>query len=289
MDILALFHLLNGILMVAMPVGLAICLTRYWKMGARLWWIGVATFILSQIVHIPVNIGVDRLLNQTSIISWDPIAQLLFYAIFLGLSAGIFEEGARYLVLRWWAKDARSWRNGVLFGAGHGGVEAIILGLLVIYAFFQMMILRNNAVAEIVPASQLALVQEQVASYWSTTWYNSLLGALERLFTIPCQIAMAVMVMQVFTRKNILWLLIAIGYHAILDGVAVFGQKYLGSLELEAVVGLFAVTSVAIIIFLRQPEPAEVVLPVLISPDLPIPGSIQETVENLENTRYQAP
>jgi uncharacterized membrane protein YhfC len=288
MGILVFAHLLNGVLMIAMPVGLAIHLAHYWKMGARIWWIGVATFILAQIVHIPVNWSVSRLLNQTGMVSWDPTAQLIFNAVFLGLSAGIFEEGARYLVLRWWAKDARSWRNGVLFGAGHGGAEAIILGALVIYAFLQMMSLKNADLAKIVPASQLALAQGQVTAYWSTTWYNALLGALERFFTIPCQIAMAVMVMQVFTRKQHFWLLVAIGYHALLDGAAVLGQRYLGALELEAVVGLFAIISVVIIFLLRQSEPADIV-PTSTAMIVPIPGSVQETSENLESTRYQSP
>jgi len=46
MDILFLAHLLNGLLMIAMPVGLAIFLTTRWKLGWRLWLIGAATFIL---------------------------------------------------------------------------------------------------------------------------------------------------------------------------------------------------------------------------------------------------
>jgi uncharacterized membrane protein YhfC len=220
-------------------------------------------------------------------ITWDPTFQLVFNAVFIGVSAGIFEEGARYLVMRWWAKDTRSWRKGVLFGAGHGGAEGIILGAITMYAFLQLATIRNTDLSRLFPANQLALVQRQVQAYWSMTWYSSMLGALERFFTIPCQIAMAVMVMQAFTRKNLGWLFAAIGYHALIDGVSVFGQKYLSAFGLEGVIGLFAILSVMIIFILRQPEPAEGILPAPPVAVVPVPDPVQETSENLEETRYQ--
>ena len=287
MDMLFVAHLLNGILMVGMPIALAIFLTWRWKNGSKIWWIGAATFVLSQVGHIPFNQLIGKLLNQTGMVAWDPLAQLLFNAIFLGLSAGIFEEGTRYLVLRFWARDARSWRNGILFGAGHGGAEAIIFGALSLYAFLQLATLRNADLSKVFPASQLALAQSQVLTYWSTTWYGSLLGALERFFTIPCQIAMAILVMQVFTRKKIGWLFVAIGYHTLIDASAVIGLRYLAPLELEGIVGLFAVVSILIIYFLRQPEPIQPGLIRKDEPFIPPAEPIQESSENLEKTRYQ--
>ena len=287
MDIQFITHLLNGLLMIAMPVGLAIYLTVRWKLGGRIWWIGAATFILSQIGHIPFNWIVGKILNQTGMVAWDPIFQLVFNAVFLGISAGIFEEGARYLVMRWWIKDTRSWRKAVLFGAGHGGAEAIILGIMAMYAFLELTAIRNADLSKLFPANQLALAQYQVQAYWSSPWYMAMLGALERFFTIPCQIAMAVMVMQVFIRKNTGWLFAAIGYHALIDGVAVGGQKYLLPAGLEGVIGIFAILSIAIIFLFRQPEPVEVIpaaAPALVAP---VPEPVSETPENLENTRYQ--
>jgi uncharacterized membrane protein YhfC len=218
--------------------------------------------------------------------AWNPTYQLIFNAVFLGVSAGIFEEGARYLIMRWWAKDVRSWRKGVFFGAGHGGAEAIILGAITLYAFIQLAAIKNADLSKIFPPSQLAMAQRQVQTYWSATWYASMLGALERFFTIPCQIAMAVMVTQVFVRRNIGWLLAAISYHALIDGVAVVGQKYINPLGLEGVIGIFAILSVAIIFLLHQPEPSEAISPgesaVVVSQITPV----QETSENLERTRY---
>ncbi len=287
MDTLLIAHFLNGFLMIAIPVGLGIYLTRRWKFGGRIWWIGAATFILSQVGHIPFNWAIGKLLNQSGMVSWNPTIQLLFNAIFLGLSAGIFEEGTRYLVLRWWAKDARSWRNGVLFGAGHGGAEAILLGVLVLYGFLQMVALRSADLARTIPASQLDLVQRQITAYWSATWYFSLFGVLERIFTIPCQIVLAVLVMQVFIRGKIRWLFVAIGYHALLDASSVITVKIIGPYWTEAVIGGFAILSVILIFVFRKPEPTAEVLSAGVSPALTMPEPVEETLENLDKTRYQ--
>ncbi len=287
MDILFVAHFLNGFLMIGMPTALAIYLTRRWMLGGRIWWAGAATFILSQVGHIPFNLAMSKLLNQTGLVAWSPTAQLIFNAVFLGLSSGIFEEGMRYLVLRWWAKDARSWRKGVLFGAGHGGAEAIIIGAYVLYGFFQMAALRNTDLAKLIPANQLALVQSQVTTYWNLTWYGSLLGALERFFAIPAQIVLAVMVIQVFTRKHIRWLFLAIGYHALSDASAVISIKYLGTYGTEAVICGFAILSVILIFVFQQPEQNVEILGAEHEPVVSLPAPVEESSENLEKPRYQ--
>jgi uncharacterized membrane protein YhfC len=291
MDIRSVTYFLNGFLMIAMPIGLAAFLTHRWKFGWRVWWIGAATFVLSQVGHIPYNWLVSPLFNRFGSISLHPTLQLLIKAVFLGLSAGLFEEGARYLVLRFWLKEARSWRNGILFGAGHGGTEAILVGLLALYAAIQIITLSNatpEQLAQLVGADNVALAQSQLAAALSAPWNATLLGALERFFTIPSQIAMAVMVMQAFTRKKFAWLLAAIGYHTLLDGLVVFLQSSLTVYQLEGVVGVFAVVSVAIIFLLRRPEPTTDVEPAPVSsPAIPAIQPVEETTENLDNSRYQ--
>ncbi len=287
MDIPFFAHLLNAVLMIGLPVALVLILIRAWKLPWRIWWIGAFTFVFSQVGHIPFILVISRLLNQTGMISWSPAAQLIFNSLFAGLSAGIFEEGARYIVLRLWLKDVRSWRKGILFGAGHGGAEAIILGAVALYSFIQLAILRNADLSKIYPANQVALAQQQLQTYWSLPWYGSLLGALERSFTIPAQIALAVLVLQVFTRKNIAWLFAAIGYHTLLDFVAVFGQAHMNSYQLEGVIGIFALLSVGIIFLLRSPEPPAAIPLAGSPPPISVPDPIEETPENLDRTRYQ--
>jgi uncharacterized membrane protein YhfC len=287
MDWPVVFHFLNGALMIAMPLGLAIYLTRRWKLGWRLWFIGAATFILSQVGHIPFNSLATNLLNRTPLVNLSPTDALIFNAVFLGLSAGLFEELFRYGMFRWVAKDARSWRKGILAGAGHGGAEAIILGVLVFVSFLQLLYYRTADLAAVLPASQLAEAQSQVAAYWSAPWYMAILGALERFFTIPVQISLAVLVLQTFTRRQWFWVWLAVFYHAIVDCTAVLLSTTGNALLIEGAVGLYALFSVILIFALRQPEPEESGLPVNPPPTAPVVRKpMADTAESLDNSRY---
>jgi uncharacterized membrane protein YhfC len=291
MNILIVTYFLNGFLMIAMPVGLTIYLTRTFKRGWRLFWIGAGTFIFSQVLHIPFNALVAPVFGQSAFLSLPVGAQNVVLSIFYGLSAGLFEELSRYVMYRWWAKEARSWGTGLLAGAGHGGIEAIILGLLVLYGYVQLLYARSVDIASLVPAEQIDLAKSQIAAYWSAPWGMSLLGALERLFTIPLHLACSLLVLQAFTRsarKKLWWVGLAVLFHALADAAAVFASKNgLSALAIEGLVGLFAATSVAIIFALRQPEPLPDPLPGPVSVPEFQPAPVAETDENLDKTRFQ--
>ena len=287
MDLLFFTHLLNGLLMVGLPLGLGIYLTRRFNLGWRLWGIGAATFVLSQVGHLPFNLGLNVLLKGSILVTLPAKQQLIISAIIAGLSAGLWEEGARYVTYRWWAKDARSWRKGVMLGAGHGGIEAVILGLLVLITFFAMASARTSGLSSLASADQMALAEQQFNAYWSATWYGSLLGAVERAFTIPVQITLSVIVLQVFTRRQIRWLGFAIGWHTLADALTVFAVNTWGPYITEGIVGVFCLLSIGILFILRQPEPElavnEAALPETPVFELP---EIEITSDNLENTRY---
>lgn len=262
MDILFISHFLNGFLMVAMPVGLGIVLTHRFHLGWRIWLIGAAGFILSQVGHIPFNWCVNQLFVRGVLPIPSGAGLVAFNAIFGGLSAGLWEELTRYSVFRWWAKDARSWSKGLLAGAGHGGAEAISLGVLVLVNFFVLASYRNMDLSKVVSPDQLGLAQQQVAAYWSIPWTLTLLGAVERFFTIPCQIAMAILVLQAFTRKQFYWVGVAVLYHMLLDTTTVYmaslWKEYSwGVYAVEGLVGVFALLSIAIIFILRRKPTAE--------------------------------
>lgn len=299
-DLPFLAHFLNALLMIVLPIGLGIFLTRRFRLGWRLWWLGAATFIASQVLHIPFNTWVLAPAEQNWIIPALPAAwKTPVLALLAGLSAGVFEELARYIMYRWPAKDARSWRKGILAGAGHGGIEAVILGGLTLYAFFQFVALRGADLTKIIPPEQLDLATQQVQTYWSAPWTLSLLGAVERVFALCLHIACSLLVLQAFTRRNKAWLLLAILYHAAADAVTVAGTQYLQDpVQVEGLVGLFGLLSLVIIFALRQPEPAETPLPAAAQPSPPagdgsgseeIPARLplaEETREDLDKTRY---
>ncbi len=295
MDISTVIHFLNWLLMIAIPVGLAIFLIEKFHTGWKIWLIGASIFIISQIFHIPFN---QFLLNPLLVkmqSSAHGLPGQLIVALLLGLSAGVFEETARYGMYRWWLKVARTWRNSVLAGAGHGGIEAIILGILVMVGFIQLVAYRNVDLSAFnLTYEQLSIAQQQIQSYWNLPWYYALMGALERAFTIPFHIAASVLVLQVFTRQpgrqRLGWLGLAIIYHTMMDALAVFVGNQWGVYAAEAVIGGSVLIDLIIIFALRQPEPKPEIpanVPPLAVPRFIPQTPVEETSENLDKTRYQ--
>jgi uncharacterized membrane protein YhfC len=292
-----LTHPLNGLLMLALPILLGIWLTRRFKLGWRIWWIGAATFVLSQVGHIPFNLWFFGLFNKGVLKLPGEAWELPVIALLAGLSAGIFEECARYLAYRFWAKDARTWGKGILLGAGHGGSEAIIFGALVLYTFFYMLAIQGQDLSALVPTEQLSLAEQQVSAYWNTPLGMTLLGAVERALTIPFHIACSVLVLQVFRRKQIGWLFLAIAYHAFVDAAipGYAAPKLMaypwGAYALEGLLALTVPLDLLIIFKLRssEPESAPAELPPLPQPASALDlGEVQETPESLEKSRYNS-
>ena len=188
------------------------------------------------------------------------IPSFLVTALLLGLSAGLFEELTRYGMYRWWAKDARTWGKSVLLGTGWGGVEAIFVGLIILYAYIQVLYLGSADLSTLLPPEQIELARSQIEAYWSIPWYMSMLGFVERMLAIPIQIALSVMMLQVFIRKQSRWLWIAILWHTLVDTLAVFLLQYWkgydwASFAIEGVIAILSIISLAILFGLKQPEP----------------------------------
>ena len=295
MDFASFTHFLNWFLMIALPILLGIYLTNKSHLSWKLCLIGAVTFIVSQVFHIPFNQYILNPILQYIQQALPGVSGTLVVAILLGLSAGIFEEFARYAMFRWWIKNTRSWWSAILTGAGHGGIESIILGCLVMLGFINMMASRNLDLSNLnLAPDQLSAARQQIQMYWSLPWYGSLLGAVERIFTIPFHIAASVIVLQVFTRKpghlKHVWLVLAILYHAIMDSSIVFIAGLLNAYAAEAILGVMAILGIIIIFALRQPEPeptAPLPSPIAGEPLVFTPTPIEETSENLEKTRYQ--
>jgi uncharacterized membrane protein YhfC len=291
MDVLV--RLLNALWMILGPLVLGVFLVRRWRLGWRLFFLGAATFVGSQVLHIPFNQFILLpVLDKLGLIGINDASALFVLGVMAGLSAGVFEEGARYLVYRVWLSDVKRWKGAVLYGAGHGGVEAILLGGLALYAFFQAIAYRGANLSELVPVDQLELAKAQLDAYWSAPWYAAMMGAVERTFAIAIQISLAVLVFQAVKRRKWIWLVIAVGWHAVVDAVAVIGIQKWGIYPTEAAVGLFALISIAIILALR--EQSEIVMEGEETQESPPtdtlrpsrPSGLDLSDERLENSRY---
>ena len=252
---------INSLLMILLPVLLGLWLARRYKVGWKLFFIGAAGFIISQIGHIPFNQFVLEPFVKGILEPGETVGRVLVAALLFGLSAGVFEEVTRYLFY-YFRKSMRDWDEGLMFGAGWGGVEAIIFGLLAATTVINVFIYQSGMIESLVPADQLAGSAEAVAAAAqqinelvnSPPWMF-LLGAVERVFALILHLSLSILVLQAFVRKNIVWLFVAIGWHTLIDTIAVVGllQEW-DPLLIEAAIGVPAVIIGLLIIRYFKPQ-----------------------------------
>jgi uncharacterized membrane protein YhfC len=225
--VLELLYPLNALLMFFLPLGVGVVLAE--KLGAswRVFGAGALAFVASQAVHLPLLLGAKALLARGLLPHPPEPWRLAATALGLGLAAALCEEPARYLTFRL-LRRARAWRDALMLGAGHGGLEAMLLGALAGVGFAQLALLRDADLSALaLPADRAALLRQQVAAYWSAPLSLALLGALERASALAIHLGLSVMVWRSLSRGS-LWLAGAVGWHALVNAGAVASLPTLG-------------------------------------------------------------
>lgn len=241
---LTTLYVINSMGMILLPILAWIFFTRKFTLSWKLVLAGGLTFIVSQILHVPLVIGLGPFMEKNT---------LLVNAILLGLLAGIFEETARYTLFKFIIKNSRTWKEGILVGLGHGGTEALIFGVLAAVGFFTMVAYRTIDLSTVpsIPADQLELAKQQVAAYWSAPLYMATMGFVERIFAMCFHVSASVMVLYAIANKKPIWFWLAVLWHTLLDAVAVYAGQKTGVLQVEGIVAIFALVSLLIVLVLR--------------------------------------
>jgi uncharacterized membrane protein YhfC len=237
-------YIISFLGMILLPVLLWVYFTRQFALSHRLVLAGALTFIAAQVLHIPLVFGINSFLQSLPLIA---------NAVILGLLAGIFEETARYILFKFILKNIRSWKEGILVGLGHGGIEAILLGIAAAAGFVFMLGYRNIDLSAVpsIPADQLELARQQVEAYWSAPWYMALMGFIERIFAICLHVSLSVMVLYAVVYRQPIWFWLALLWHAFVDAVAVYVVQKVGVLAVEGIVAVFAIISLWVVLSMR--------------------------------------
>jgi uncharacterized membrane protein YhfC len=212
----------------------------------KVWGWGALTFFVSQIVlRIPL-LGVATILLAQLDLGWTEEQSFWFNLAFLTLTASLFEEGGRWLMMRWRTRNIVQWKDGVMFGAGHGGIEAMLLvGLGAINGVIALS-LGDLAFAE-VPPEQMELAQAQINQLRSLTWDMVAMGIWERVIAIIFHTAASLLVLKAVRERNSLWWWAAFVLHTLLNGIALIVLEYSGALQTEIALTIFSVIPIAII------------------------------------------
>lgn len=217
---------LSALLIVTLPFILASILRRWRSVPWLYFIVGVLTFTGAQIVHVLLN----ELLARIGVLPADRPegSALVAMAIVLGLTAGLTEEFGRVVGYRLFPR-ARRYRDGLMMGLGHGGIEAILVGVIMAAGISALW---NVDTVGLFPqgasAQEYATLQQQL-DLIDQTPLIAFAPLVERLIAITAQVTLSVIVLTAFIKSQWLYVLVAILYHALLDSVAVMGTEWFES------------------------------------------------------------
>jgi uncharacterized membrane protein YhfC len=207
-----------GLLEIFIPLILGLWLASKIHVGWRVFFVGAAMWLVALLVRTPLN-------AYASIWTYDNFsgATYIYLSIAIpSLTAGIFEEGSRWLAFRFLVKDHRL-ENGLMYGAGHGGIESILLvGLSVL----------STAIAAYFYPQVFSSIQLDIIA--ATPPWIALVGLWERLAAMAFHIGMSVLVLESFRRKQPYYVGVAMAGHFFFNFSAVYASQW-GLLQSEVV------------------------------------------------------
>lgn len=112
--------LVGGILAILIPIAaLIIFKLKNKDVKLRYFFIGAAAFVVFALI-------LEQILHYF-MLSTIQNSGIVFYTLYGALCAGIFEETGRFLAFKLFCKKENDPRASIMYGLGHGGVEAIVL------------------------------------------------------------------------------------------------------------------------------------------------------------------
>ena len=229
----------NALLGIAVPVFLCWWAVKKHKASLAAILIGAAVFlvfalVLESMVHQIVLKGARGEAIQGNI---------LYYALYGGLMAGLFEETGRFLAMKFLLKKEPSTpKAGVAYGLGHGGAEMMLLFGISMISTFTMAVMINAGQMDLLTAGVPAEAQDQLTAQIDqikdARAGTYLIGLWERFSALILQVSLSILVWTA-VRKGGKWAWLfpaAILLHALVDGIAVILYKHTGMVAVELIV-----------------------------------------------------
>ena len=180
----------------SMGVPIALFIAGRVKLKARIssFFIGAGTYLLfamllEQLLHVLV-IQFCGLNAQSR--PW-------LYYVYAALAAAVFEETGRLIAMKFWMKKWLDFPNALMYGIGHGGVEAILLGGLSGISNLVSMLMINSGAMQNTLAALPAESANQTVSQLSAPMDNTgttlfFVSGIERISAIILHIGLSLLI-----------------------------------------------------------------------------------------------
>ena len=235
-----LFTLLISLIV---PIAACIVLALKWKKKVRIssFFIGACTFILfamilERIFHTFIFRITGTLITGNT---W-------LYAVYGGLAAGLFEETGRLVAMKFFMKDTLNRENAILYGVGHGGIEAILLIGLTYSLLINSGALTNLLSTYDADAQQTVIQQLNVLGTLPSLQFY--LAGIERIGAMLFHVVLSYLIYLAVSRNNLKLYALSIFLHGFLNaGVVILSRMV--SVLLSEIIMLLAVVLLAVVLY----------------------------------------
>ncbi|GIN90789.1 putative membrane protein YhfC [Siminovitchia terrae] len=243
--------IISLVVAVAAPIVLLIFLKKKFKISIKVFFFGVLTFFTFAYVLEGLFHAIFLEWNKSTKVFLENPWVFMLYG---GLMAGIFEETGRYIMMKYALKKYREWKDGLAFGLGHGGVEAILIvginSVIMVVLAFMINDGTYDAFITGVAAEALAPLHEQLTGSAS---FIQLFVGIERLGALTIHMGLSILVLYGIKEGKKIYLFYAILIHAVIDFPAALYQKgIINIFVVEAYLILLAVGFIAWIVKSRS-------------------------------------
>ena len=180
------------------------------------------------------------------------------YYVYAALAAAVFEETGRLIAMKFWMKKWLDFPNALMYGIGHGGVEAILLGgLSGISNLVSMLMINSGAMQNTLaalPAESANQTVSQLSALWTTPAPLFFVSGIERISAIILHIGLSLLIYRAVKagkcRTAAFTAVLAYGIHFIVDFFAVAGPALLPIYVIE--IGVFVMAAGTLVMALKM-------------------------------------
>lgn len=204
---------------IGLPIVLGIIVYKKTHAKVSSCFIGAGVFvvfalILEQIMHVIVLAINPAFQSQT-----------VLFGLYGALAAALFEETGRFVAMKFFMKKNLNRGNALMYGVGHGGVEAILLVGLTYINNLVIAIMINAGGIQLTMDQMEPSLQEvtyqQMQAFWQTPAYQFYMAGVERISAVVLQICLSVMIYKCVKTGQKKFYIGAFLLHFIVDFVTV--------------------------------------------------------------------
>ena len=203
---------------IVLPIAAGFWLNKKFGVAWRVISYGALGYLIVQTLLVLLFNGFTTLVEKGTLVfsAQDSKIVQIVLSVFLGGLLGVL---IRWIGMKFLNEKLDTLEAAYGIGVGYGGVESILMVGLPLLSTFIMML--NNMNIDPSMTSLDPAIVTQIEEIWQVSALIPLAGSLERIAAFVMHLTVTILLLQTFSRKNLIWLAAAFGLELIENGLIV--------------------------------------------------------------------